>query len=398
MSRFLIDDPTKTDPRAALNVVKMALLTDIVAPVNKYLYASGQKTLTIADDVIISTTSGGVFRTTSQTIGETNLDTGAEFIVGRDYYVYLCDPGSGLDERYVVSLNSTYPAGYDASNGRKIGGFHYGVARHTNAVMQPTTAGGTVRGSGWEAAVFTGIVPRSVWTLKHRPTCSPEGMVFVSDFWADIYLSSDDGAGALRSAYGQTPVTGTEGLTVYDFIEKYAAVGKRVPTYEEWLMLALGSPGGLADSNLNAWSASSNTGRALTGSVERAVSSFGVRDAVGNVWEHTIDFFARPADKSMLNGSGTFPATDGYRAGQAYTNGNGHYHASNNGVWAWDTVSPFGEGYGNIYEYNDNGLMRLVCGGPWDSGTQCGARSVFLNAQAWVVYTRFGGRGVCDCL
>ena len=42
--------------------------------------------------------------------------------------------------------------------------------------------------------------------------------------------------------------------------------------------------------------------------------------------------------------------------------------------------------------------MRLICGGGWDYGTQCGARTVTLRSQAWSVGTDVGGRGVCDCL
>ena len=41
MSRLLVDDVTKTDSRALLNVSKMATISDIVTPTNQYLYASG---------------------------------------------------------------------------------------------------------------------------------------------------------------------------------------------------------------------------------------------------------------------------------------------------------------------------------------------------------------------
>ena len=41
MSRLMVDDVTKTDARALLNVNKMAMISDIVAPSNEYMYASG---------------------------------------------------------------------------------------------------------------------------------------------------------------------------------------------------------------------------------------------------------------------------------------------------------------------------------------------------------------------
>lgn len=394
MSRFLIDDATKTDPRAALDVVKMALLTDIVAPLPQYMKVEGDASLSIVGDCIISTYGGGVFKTTAQIINASNLDTGAAFVVGKDYYVYICDLGNKQDEKYVVSLNSTYPSGYTASNSRKIGGFHYGKCRRVNAAMQPVNASGIVRGIGWESTVYDGIIPRSVWTLQHRPKCSPEGMTYISaGLWADIYLNSDDGAGGLKSAYSGTPITGTEGLNFYDFVERLAAVGKKLPTYDEWCAAALGSPQGNNADNNNAWSANTNTGRQAAGYVANAVSSFGLRDCAGNVWEHTSTLITN-AEPAVITGNGTFGSWDGNRGGKNYTGGNGH---GTTGAWGWDTTSPF-EGYGNIFEYHDYSLIRLFAGGGWGDGSGCGARAVDLGDSAWNVIASIGGRGVCDAL
>ena len=71
------------------------------------------------------------------------------------------------------------------------------------------------------------IVPRSVWTLGHRPKCSPEGMVYLGGgTWVDIYLNSDDGAKGLKSEYGCAPMTGTESMNWYNFVERLAKSGK----------------------------------------------------------------------------------------------------------------------------------------------------------------------------
>ena len=51
--------------------------------------------------------------------------------------------------------------------------------------------------------------------------------------------------------------------------------GKRLPNYAEFCAYAFGSPAGLDNANTNAWSATSNTGRGVTGSVVNAVSSVG---------------------------------------------------------------------------------------------------------------------------
>ena len=47
MSRIFVDDVTKTDRRALLNVNKLATISDIVAPTSQYLYASGANEITV---------------------------------------------------------------------------------------------------------------------------------------------------------------------------------------------------------------------------------------------------------------------------------------------------------------------------------------------------------------
>ena len=196
MSRLLVDDVTKTDARALLNVNKMATISDIVAPSNEYIYASGANELTVVEGCVIAVGGAGIFKTANTILTAANLDAGSAFAVGKDYYVYICDSRiDSADEKYVISLNSTYPTGWNATNSRKIGGFHYGRCRKVDSNLQPLNGSSVIFGTGWESAVSNGIVPRSVWTLGHRPKCSPEGMVYLGGgTWVDIYLNSDDGA------------------------------------------------------------------------------------------------------------------------------------------------------------------------------------------------------------
>ena len=229
MSRYIVE--SLTDPRAKITAQTWGNVTDIVAPVKQFLQASALQQLTISPDVLIAMT-GGI-----------------------------------SDEVYKISLNSTYPAGYTAATSRKIGGFHYGQVRNSATI----------------ADVSIGIVPRSVWTTFWRPKCDPEGMVYLTGgIWADIYLSSDDGNGGLRSVYNATPITGTEGLNWYIALEKLRRSGKRMPSYAEFCMAAEGSPEGLDSSNDQAWSATSNSGRHATGTIAKATSlSRSYRELVG---------------------------------------------------------------------------------------------------------------------
>jgi formylglycine-generating enzyme required for sulfatase activity len=218
-------------------------------------------------------------------------------------------------------------------------------------------------------------------------------MVYLSSgVWVDIYLNSSDGGSGLVSQYGIAPLTGTEGLTWYSFVERALASGKRLLTYSEWIQAAYGSPQGLGDSNTNAWSAYTNSGRAPCGSVDNAVSAVGCRDCVGNTREWTSEIVSR-GERTVLTGSGIYPSYDGGRASDSYTDGNGH---STDGAWGWDTTSPFGDGFGNIYQYYDYSVSAMVASGYWKDGPCAGTHSVALHYVPWYISAAIGGRCACD--
>lgn len=365
MSRFLSNDFINKDPRAKLTVAKLANIGDLVAPTAEYLTATGLTELTVTAGCVITIGSTGVFKTDATILSTGNLDAGSVFTVGKDYYVYICDPGSeDLDEVYKISLNSTYPDGYDAETSRKIGGFHYGRVRQVSSKLIPINAAGVEKGSGWESNVVSGIVPRSVWTTKHRPKCSPEGMVYAGGgLWVDIYIASSNGVGGVKSAYGTTPLTGTEGHNSYDFIDLGLKSGKRLLSYSEWQQAAYGSPQGADGNNTNAWAATSNTARTTTGKVVNAVSAIGCVDCVGNVWEWLDELSYR---------------YDGTQS------------------WGWKDV--LGAGNGQAYTEGTYGLVRLIAGGGWGSGVVAGCRAVLCRNCPWYVNAVIGARFGCDSL
>lgn len=108
MSRIFVDDVTKTDRRALLNVNKLATISDIVAPTSQYLYASGANEITVIEGCVIAVGGAGIFKTGNTVLNASNLDIGAAFAVGSDYYVYICDSRQDAqDEQYIISPAST---------------------------------------------------------------------------------------------------------------------------------------------------------------------------------------------------------------------------------------------------------------------------------------------------
>jgi hypothetical protein len=368
MSRYLINQQQGVDPdaRALLDVAKLATLVEAAVPTTQYITAIGNDTLQIDEGCIFSIGGSAVIRTNPAVLSAaSNLDTGTSFEAGKDYYIYVCDPGGDGNEVYMISKNATYPAGFSATTSRKIGGFHYGKKRRVNASLDPVNTSDAVKGSGWESAIDNAILPRSVWTLKHRPKCSPEGMVLLtSGVWVDIYQASDDGAGGLQSKIGQLPLTGTEGLNWYNFVERALKSGKRLLSYAEWTEAAYGSPQGTDGDNVNAWTKTTNTARTTTGAVDRAVSSIGCRDCVGNVFEWL--------DELVVRWDSTSPS------------------------WAYRDV--LGAGNGKAYMLTDTALVALIAGGHWTNGVSAGCRCVGTSYCPWNVGVSTGSRCGSDSL
>ncbi len=418
MSRLMKDDATKTSPLALITTAKMAAIADVVAPVNDYIKAEGDATIAVNENCVI-TIGNSIFMTTAASLGVSDLDTGSVFVPGKDYYVYICDNGAD-DETYKISQNSTFPAGYNSTNSRKIGGFHYGKCRRVDALLRPISTSNAIYGAGWETNVYDGIVPRSVWTLRHRPKCSPEGMTYIGHgLWVDIYLASDNGAGAIQSVLGGIPLTGTEGHNWFSLRDRALMVGKRFLTYDEWCDAAMGSPQGNDADNEMAWSATTNTGRNPAGGVANAVSSIGCRDCVGNVWEWLRSITLNANGGTVLMGSTgatnyTYPSYDGSRAGQVVSGGTGHgtttraHNATSapvGGAWGYDKVSPLGDTTGgnpkngNVHQYYDWQTTAFLAGGRWSSGVLAGCRTVSTTTHGlWLVSSDLGVRCACEAV
>jgi hypothetical protein len=269
---------------------------------------------------------------------EQRLDTGISFQAGRDYYIYLCYKPPLGDQRtgqavLVISLNSTFPQGYDADTSRKIGGFH------TLCVGVGTIAGHPL--SGFNSA---DILPASFWDLRHRPTCQPEGMVYVKelDFWADIYLQS----GSLintRSFFGGTV---TKSQSYSQHLEDLFTVGKTALYDEEFSCAAEGSN---QRTNIQGSADPITTGGKVDTAGRRMISNYGIEDCAGAYWQ--------------------------WLAGWSF--------GSN------QTAAYVADGTkGSIYQTN-----ALLAGGSWSNGTSCGSRARTAHTTRLTVATNYGCRG-----
>ncbi len=249
---------------------------------------------------------------------------------GTDIYVYACVPTSGNTPSIILSTNSTMPLGKTMHNSRKIGGSHCipitdaptwtanTVIANVGYVVQPvtpnstnryiyrctsrgdspykthattepvwpTTIGNTVSdgnitwvcdANGCEnltsgtdpyyGFLMGDILFNSIYDIRDRPRCSPEGTAKLSLTPSDgrkakrmdIYLASNDGS-ICTSIYGNT-IKDTQDWPTFN---GYAALqGKRLPFDHEFQDAATGS----------------NEGTNVAGSADPVTVKFGVDTA-----------------------------------------------------------------------------------------------------------------------
>ena len=327
---------------------------------------------------------------------------------GKDFYVYATADG------LLLSANATYPTGYDADTSRKIAGIHClcvavnhnatltawaagtvialgesrkattpdgyiyrciaveGTAK-THAATEPTWSGVAVGGTvvdnevTWlkEVHMLEGfaagdILPASVWDLEHRPICSPEGMVWSESagIWVDIYLQS--GTGTLtKSANGGT-ITDTRNWM--DFVDDLGAVGKRLLDDGEFQRIAEGCN---QETNISGSADPGTTTGHVDTAGRRMVSNLGCEDCAGVLWQWLSD--------------------QSYRFESTYA-----------ATWGWYDLP---SGKGSLYNYDSSGGradVKLLAGGWWDRGADCGSRCRSASGYRWNADAGVGARGAAE--
>lgn len=291
------------------------------------LFTTNKTTVTIPKDLKININGNCYISTINKSLQLSTVDIPAN-LAGKDVYIYACEPTSGTEPIFVLSLNSTVPTGYTANNSRKIGGFH--CLCKDVGVIEGHTLSGYVTGD---------ILPASIWDLLHRPKGDSEGLAYdeVSECWLSIYQLSWDGT-KLVSVYNGVIADGTSTKKWHGeaFIEQLMNQKMRLPWRHEFQMAAKGSN---EETGIKNAADPNTTGGHVDSNNRRMISNIGLEDCCGCSWQWAMDL--------------GFAGESGW----------------NNSVYNSNVDSQgYGQSYGTLY--------RLLLGACWSTGSSCGSRSV----------------------
>jgi hypothetical protein len=214
----------------------------------------------------------------------------------------------------------------------------------------------------------------SLWDLKHRPSCSPEGTAHVEplDEWWDIYLQSGTGSNT-RSAYGGTV---TNLRNYMDHTDDLAAVGKRMIDGQGFQIAAGGSN---EQSSLGGWGGAEPSPKLTGGHSDnvgrRMISRYGLEECCGYFWQWAEGASLRYAYYG--NTYDTYAPAAGPNDSGSTTDNNRHddWPGEKGSLW-WS-----------------DGRSGLLVGGLWNLGTGAGSRAVVVDALRSALNVSYGCRG-----
>ena len=362
---YKLTEPVTIDTRDAA-----AWDTKAEARVAEHAYAAGEHIVGTNTAYIYECTTAGTTSTLEptlpETVGETYNDgsvvwtcqknpAAAANRAGTDAYIYAVATDT-LVPAFVLSENSTVPAGYTADNSRKIGGWH-GLCADVGTIDSHPL-------SGYAAG---DVLPASVWDCVHRPVSSPEGMVYSEecDKWFDIYLTSytgkvTDGTLQVQSVYGATCADGASGVKFhwYTFAKYYKKARKMMMNQEEFMSISTGSNQG---TNIAGSADVGKTGGYKDTAGRRMISNIGCEDCCGNLWQWGIE-------------------TGDTNTGDSWSNAYG----------GSDDSSQLGQGY--------QVPSRAIFGGDCDNGARCGSRCSYWYYVPLSLSARIGSRACAEPL
>lgn len=311
------------------------------------LFTTNKTTVTIPKDLKININGNCYISTINKSLQLSTVDTPTN-LAGKDVYIYACEPTSGTNPIFVLSLNSTVPTGYTANNSRKIGGFH--CLCKDVGVIEGHTLSGYVTGD---------ILPATRWDLLHRPKGEPEGFAYeeLTDCWIAIYLPSWDGT-KLVSVYNGVIADGSSTKKWHGeaFYEQFAKQGMRLVWRHEFQM---GAKGSNEQTSIQGSSDPNTTGGHVDTAGRRMISNIGLEDCCGCFWQWAMDL--------------------GFAGGSGWNDSVYNSKVDSQG---------YGQSYGTLY--------RLLLGARWAYGSSCGSRSVACNYGSSHVPSAYSARGASE--
>lgn len=346
------------------------------------LMTSAKTSVTIPAGTQVNIGGSGYVSTAATTLQLSTVGE-ASARAGKDVYVYACQPSSGTVPAFVLSMNSTVPTGYSASNSRKIGGFHC-----------LCVAAGTIAGNAASGYAQGDIIPGSVWDLLYRAESENEGMVYVEDIgeWVDIYLPSWSGS-QLQSVYGGTIVDGTSAKPMHGetFVEQAAKVKKHLLSRAQFMAVA---DTGNQMTQISTGKDPVTTGGHTDTAGRRIITADFVEDCAGVLWQWVSDIFGafNNTDTATANSSqylfGGISNVTQAKAVEADESSGVQASAATDGShylmgyqWQVDgrgTTNLTIDGDLNVKGIAFGALGRALVGGRWDDWARCGSRSVRL--------------------
>ena len=164
-------------------------------------------------------------KTSSVTVDNTDLDTGAAFTNSTQHYIYATADGSSSEPVYKISINASTPSGY--TNYIKLGGFYVDGSGNIEGVWTYLDDGRKQYSSGWFA-----IAINTVYTKNHGlGTGEVVGHIIIKDSAGttfsiagenEVHPSTPNGAGLTFGDITSTQVKISTGDTSLDWEAGFA--------------------------------------------------------------------------------------------------------------------------------------------------------------------------------
>lgn len=257
---------------------------------------------------------------------------------GKDFKIYAIENGGAL----APTIQCDLAASAAPANSRLIGGFHC-----------LCVAVGTIAGHTLTNYAVGDILPQTVWDLKWCPRRKPDGTYHGGLFyapganmWQGIYLVNT----SYLSQYNTPKLVSVNWMDITDYL---ASVGMRLLCDREFQIGAAGSNEG---TNIMGSADTANTGGHVDTAGRRMISNYGAEDMCGLIWQWLDD--------------------------QSF-----QYVSTTSFGWINQTG-----GKGQLYLQGATADVKLLAGGDWGNGANCGSRGRSAGSYRWDTYTAIGGR------